>query len=222
MPLIVADGLGGHRGGDIASRFLVEQLLERVHLFAEDTLEVAKALTEIDAALVAQMLERPDLQGMGSTLAAAFVSTDTLTIINVGDSRVYLTDVQGGFRQVSIDDVPARSFQGFESDTLGLNHAGRPRSHSVTQAFGGSSPKRRQLQPHIFRMPSPKSAWSMLLCSDGLTDLVQEQALRDALSSPLLDAAKLVEMALESGGTDNISVILVRHGAGSKAQNPTG
>ncbi len=206
--LAVADGLGGHRAGEVASRFVVEELSQRAEpgsLVLEESL--TKTLRGIDTDLRNMALGTPSLHGMGSTLAAAYISASGLTIANVGDSRAYVFDSRDGLRQVSLDHVP-------QSASYERQLAGRRRTtHAITQAFGGSVSKTRPLRPHIVQLPASLPGSSLLLCSDGLSDLVDEVALIASLASERTGADALVRQALEAGGIDNISAIIVRFGS---------
>ncbi|QRM35136.1 PP2C family serine/threonine-protein phosphatase [Microvirga sp. VF16] len=212
--LAVADGLGGHRAGEIASRFLVEQLVRGVdRLPTGDSDAIVDLLKHIDFDLRGQMVEDTSLRGMGSTLAAAIITEGTLTIINVGDSRAYLYDDADGFRQVSVEDVPRAAVAiGLErvASVGSHHHTGRRATHAITQAFGGSIHRTRSLYPHIVPVPVLPDGWTLLLCSDGLTDMVGDQVLCAALHSSELKADALVAKALGAGGEDNVSVILAR------------
>ncbi|WP_180967611.1 PP2C family protein-serine/threonine phosphatase [Komagataeibacter saccharivorans] len=211
--LAVADGLGGHRAGEVASRFVVGELLRRGKPFdftREDSLFVL--LREIDADLRGQAVSMPLLQGMGSTLVAAYIAASGLTIANIGDSRAYLFDDRNGLRQVSLDHVPRSVI--YE----GQRKEGPRTTHAITQAFGGSVSRHSPLRPHILRLPPPPHELTLLLCSDGLSDLIGHDQIANALASTQVGADDLVRGALDAGGIDNVSAIvarfqMARHGA---------
>lgn len=206
--LAVADGLGGHRAGELASRFVVDELLRRAMpaSLARDE-SFADMLRKIDSDLRDQAIGVPSLQGMGSTLAAAYVSVSGLTVANVGDSRAYVFNDRDGLRQISLDDVPRPA--PYEGQPKGR----RRTTHAITQAFGGSALRSRPLRPHILRLPASRGGSSLLLCSDGLSDLVDDGGLTEALASERIGADDLVRQALEAGGIDNISAIVARFGS---------
>jgi protein phosphatase len=208
--LAVADGLGGHRAGEVASRFTIERLARFSDSLVGGKKTFSDVLVSIDAELSQQMVENSSLRGMGSTIVAALVSKETLTIANVGDSRAYVSDKLGGVRQITVDDVPQ-----FSSESTDLNaphfSGTRRMTSAITQALGGSSSRKRTLIPHLVTLPAKSDGWTLLLCSDGLSDFVEERHLYDALMSSELNAEHLVESALGSGGEDNISVILARY-----------
>ena len=216
--LAVADGLGGHRAGEVASRFVVEELLLRAqpcNLLQEERL--VGLLRGIDADLKNQTLGAPSLHGMGSTLAAAYFAVSGIIIANVGDSRAYLFDDRDGLQQVSFDHVPRSALQ----DRPPRNE--RRTTHAITQAFGGSISRHRPLRPHILHLPASRRWGSLLLCSDGLSDLVDEAGLTKALASGRIGADELVRHALEAGGNDNVSAIIARFGSfGGHSVGPGG
>lgn len=196
--LAIADGLGGHKAGEVASRYAVEQISavrEEVD-FGDDT-SVSELLDSIDRGLHHQMLEAPALFGMGTTIVLAVVTARSLTFINVGDSRGYVID-ESGLRQVTHDDVPPSS-----------STAPR-RNGAITQALGGLPP-RMQVAPHIHRSSLPAGDWSVILCSDGVTDFLSSHEIASIGRSGTADAMTLVHSALRAGGEDNISAIVARY-----------
>lgn len=137
---------------------------------------------------------------MGTTLAGAVLKADQLVTFNVGDSRCYLFSA-GQLIQLSHDDVPEQ-----END--------RPaprRSHAITQALGGTSfPV--TIEPHISADPPLALGETLLLCSDGLTDMVNQRAIESILGdarTPVESVRRLAAKAFESGGRDNLSLIVV-------------
>ena len=206
--LAVADGLGGHSAGDVASRMVIDGLLAQTANLTVGNIDgITGTIMAIDDDLKLKATSDPSLRGMGSTLAMAVVSAETITVLNVGDSRVYLSEGSDEIRQISIDDIPVRPELGLQ------NRPGdgviRRSSHLVTQALGGVNLRRTRLRPHVVNL-NTSIPWTLLLCSDGLTDFVDEIALKERIMSAGCRANDLVEMALEGGGEDNISAILAR------------
>lgn len=187
--LAVADGLGGHPGGDVASRMVTAQLARRAgSLVSEEA--VVRAVQEVNAALYDAMAARPDLAGMGSTLAALVVCEASLVWCNVGDSQAFVWDPPY-LVQLSVDDVP----QG-------------PVTGRVTQTMGGLS-SFAGVDPHAgtekLRFPG-----RYLLCSDGLTKIFQPRELEDAMAGPALRlAGAIAAEAVERGCPDDCSVVIV-------------
>jgi PPM family protein phosphatase len=205
--LAVADGLGGHRGGAVASRMVVEGLAARasdLEIGRSDS--VAAAIMAIDDDIRLRATSDPSLSGMGSTLAMAVISANALKFVNVGDSRIYLSHNFDELRQISIDDVPAAP-----KSEAGVGTIVHRRSHRITQALGGQRLRRSPLRPHIHDI-ALSMPWTLLLCSDGLTDYVDEAKMRERIASPSCSATDLIELALSGGGGDNVSAVLARCG----------
>lgn len=199
-PLVVAvaDGLGGHPGGDVASALVARRIAS---LGPAMTSEVAvrDALNACNRAVyqAAGGDEGGDLAAMGTTVAGVVVQPDSLLVFNVGDSQVYVADGDG-LRQVSVDDSPPHP-------------AGRSTS-LVTQCLGGS-PAFRAVDPHVTEVPvAPGERY--LICSDGLTDPVPTDVLDEVLREhdDGQAAFELWKAAIEAGGPDNITVAVVRVG----------
>ena len=186
--LAVADGMGGHVGGEVASRYAAKRLAGgRVSANAGD---LRKRLGMINAELYETMKTVPSLLGMGTTVAGLVLSAQRVLWFNVGDSRIYRHRGRR-LEQLSVDDVPPG-----------------PRSGFITQTLGGS-PVFVPITPHIGEgdlvLPS---RW--LLCSDGLTDMVRDADIQRALSARDEEAVHaLFAAAMRAGGADNISIVLV-------------
>jgi protein phosphatase len=204
----VADGMGGHAGGEVAARTAIDALQQQFgrHPSAEG---LAEAVRQANMAVWERAHEQSDLRGMGTTLtAAALVSTaagDRLVMANVGDSRSYrLRD--GDLTQLSHDHSVAEELvdRGQLSEAEAAIH---PHRHILTRALGVSS----EVDPDIWEM-APREGDRYLLCSDGLTNEVTETRIAKLLRStadPQEAADKLVQMALDNGGNDNITVVVL-------------
>jgi len=191
VTVAVADGMGGHRGGAEASRHALAVLLA----MGADLREALWAAAE---ALRARSGEDPALRGMGTTVVGLRVLPDgNATVFNVGDSRAYRL-VEGYLGQLSIDDRPAPA----TPENRGV----------VTQSLGGD--RVVALDPHLHEVrlvPGDR----LLLCSDGLHDMVPDDAIAECLRLPALEAAAaLLTAALEAGGQDNVSLAVVDVHAG--------
>jgi serine/threonine protein phosphatase PrpC len=196
-PLVVAvaDGLGGHPGGEHASAMVVRQLARLGPVL--DSEEAIRDTLEACNRVVYEAAARdPDLACMGTTVAGIVLTEDRVTTFNVGDSRVYVHG-PAGLRQVSVDDSPPLA-------------PGERSTHIVTQTLGGSD-ELVAVDPHL--TSSPLSAGSRyLLCSDGLTDLVDTEVIGEIMGRHE-DGRAAFEMwkaAIEAGGVDNITVAVVR------------
>lgn len=186
---LVADGLGGHAGGDVASHMVTSQMARRTeHLSSEEAM--AQALGEVNSMLYDAMSARPDLSCMGATLAGLVVGAEWLGWCNIGDSVAFVWD-SPYLVQLSLDDVPAGPVTG-----------------RVTQTLGGLE-SFTAIEPHVgsemFRFPA-----RYLLCSDGLTKIFEVPELEDAMAAPALRlASSLLEETVERGRPDDCSVIIV-------------
>jgi serine/threonine protein phosphatase PrpC len=192
-PLLVAvaDGMGGHAGGEVASRYAIKRLA--FETFAGGEPDVAVALAEINAEIYQSMLAAPSLRGMGTTVAGLLLMAGCAIWFNIGDSRVYR--YRGGkLGQISIDDVP-----------------GGPRTGGLTQSLGGWH-SFAPIAPHIgaedLAIPS---RW--LVCSDGLTDMLSDAEIERAMAAGDEEALRaLFTQAMAAGGEDNISIVVVSVG----------
>ncbi|MFF4799211.1 PP2C family protein-serine/threonine phosphatase [Streptomyces sp. NPDC001351] len=196
-PLVVAvaDGLGGHPGGDVASA-LVARRVASIGPALDDEDAVRAALNACNRAVYQAAAEGSELTAMGTTVAGIVVRPGSLLIFNVGDSRV-LTASRDGLRQLSTDDSPPLA-------------PGRRTTSLVTQCLGGS-PDYRAISPHVTTAPlSPGDRY--LVCTDGLTDPlttdVIEELLRDHDDGRA--AFELWKAAIAAGGPDNITLAVVR------------
>ena len=169
---------------------------------ADDCRDVAcwtEALLHVNDGLYDLMVRDPHLRGFGTTVVGAALSPDGLLHFNVGDSRAYHFSADQLIR-LSEDDVPA--------GTTGPR-PGRS-NHGVTQCLGGTFGP-GLLDPHVSTKPPLRRHETLLLCSDGLTDMVAEtdieQALRIAVE-PETCVMRLLQLALDGGGEDNISIIV--------------
>jgi protein phosphatase len=183
---LLADGIGGHVGGEIAAAVAIA-IMRPVMAGLRTDHDVATALTTTNAALYLAMSRAPELLGMGTTVAGVVLQGGEALAFNVGDSRIYLFN-RSGLSQVSTDDAEG---------------------HFLTQCLGGSQVQ-VPLEPHVVRVPF-EAGTTMLLCSDGLTDMLSDaeiaQVLKQGASDP---AAALVDAALAAGGHDNVSAIVIQ------------
>jgi serine/threonine protein phosphatase PrpC len=196
-PLVVAvaDGLGGHPAGEVASALVARQLAQAGPLLdSQDS--VREALHACNRAVHAAAARDPALTTMGTTVAGVVVTADAVRAFNVGDSRVYAAD-PGGVRQLSTDDRPA-------GDILV--------TATVTQTLGGSD-ELTAVDPHLVTSPLSDDT-RYLICTDGLTDPVPRHVLDEVLRQHDDGRAvfELWKAAIEAGGPDNITVALVRVG----------
>jgi protein phosphatase len=189
----VADGLGGHRAGEVASRLAVEEVLAAAPgLATADAL--AATYQRIHARLLKAAAGRPERSGMATTLATVVVNDATAIVGNVGDSRVYYVE-PGLVEQLTTDDV------------------GPGESGALLQVLGGRPGTR--MDPQVTTVPLEPGG-RFLLCSDGLHGCVAGPRLRALLADgdPVAAVDGLAGAALEAGGPDNLSICLLLPDAG--------
>lgn len=207
---VLADGMGGARAGERASRLAVETVAETV-LFAQrrDSQVLLSAVEEANRRVMEAAQSDATLEGMGTTLVAALDMGEELSIASVGDSRAYLLD-GGGLRVITDDQTWVNEVGrplGLDEESL-RNH---PMRHVLTMAIGASA----SLTINYYAVPlHPRTL--MLMCSDGLHGVVEagqlEQILRSGIDGGSLEEVcqRLVAAAKEAGGPDNVTVVLVR------------
>jgi len=203
----VADGMGGHRGGEVASRLAVETLGARAPLFTTE--DLIEAVRDVNATIVTRAGEDADLAGMGTTLCVmSLVTTDDqerLAVANVGDSRVYLFS-EGELEQLTEDHslVAGLVREGHLSEEEAAVH---PQRNILTRALGID----RGVQVDAWEV-LPFAGDRFLLCSDGLFNEVSENQIAGVLrrlADPTDAARELVRLANDGGGRDNITVVVV-------------
>ena len=195
---LVADGLGGHAAGEVASRYAAQRLSTAVTGLGNNEQAISDCLQQINAEIQEEMQTYPHQIGMGTTVAGLIITPEGIVAFNVGDSRIYRYH-ENHLDQVSIDDTPEAIY--------GLT--GLFRSHIITQCLGGLD-NGQEIEPHI--VPQPLETGCLyLLCSDGLTDMVNLPDLETSLSDDLQQTAiTLFKKAMFAGGNDNFSIVLVR------------
>jgi serine/threonine protein phosphatase PrpC len=157
-------------------------------------------MRRINTDMQTEMRSHPNQAGMGTTVAGLIITPAGITAFNVGDSRIYRWRQQR-LLQVSTDDTPEAVYFGV-ADTLF-------RSHIITQCLGGLEPH-RELEPHLVTHALAEEEL-YLLCTDGLTDMLNRQRLEASLAEDLSETTyRLFGQAMAAGGSDNISIILAR------------
>jgi PPM family protein phosphatase len=206
---IVADGLGGHNAGEVASAVAVHEVHEHVLESLAKGGPPERVLRESVFVAHRRIQERaeidPELTDMGTTIVMALWNRDHFLICHVGDSRAYLI-VDGRIRPLTTDHSFIAEWlrEGVITPAEARIHVAR---HGLTMAVGVDE----EIEPVIACLPWDRSGW-LLLCSDGLTDMVEDQELLDIIAQaedPQAACDRLVAQANEKGGKDNISVLLV-------------
>jgi PPM family protein phosphatase len=201
----VADGVGGHVAGEVASQVAIGALASLDKCWLEDPLADALQQAVMSGneriAFVAEC--RPELSGMGTTLTAVAVDGETLTVANIGDSRTYLFR-GGALRQLTRDDSLVQEL--IEGGRISPEEArDHPRGSLVLKALDGDRSRRPTITTEAARVGD-----RLLLCSDGLSDMVDDAAISEALRIESREACaeRLLRLALDAGGRDNISLVL--------------
>lgn len=203
--LIVADGMGGHNAGDLASRYTVESMVEYIEK-AEEKRPIPLLSCAIHYAndlVLEKARSDKTLEGMGTTVVAATMKDDYLYIANVGDSRLYLIDqeIEQITRDHSLVEEMIRVGELQRKDAKS-----HPDRNVITRAIGVRSPVRID----FFDVKMEKGD-RILLCSDGLTNMVEDEEILHIVKkcASLKEAAqRLITEANKNGGKDNISVVL--------------
>jgi protein phosphatase len=216
--MVVADGMGGHAAGEVASRLAINSLV-RLALDTPDWVlrfdEAGMTSKVMDRAVerarqIKDILIRvadhdPGLRGYGTTLALAWSVGKDLFVLHVGDSRVYLFR-QGKLQQLTRDHTVAQDLveTGFIAQTQVAEHFFR---HHLSQCLNDSAAKVQPEVQHIELQDGDR----ILLCSDGLTDMIDNQAINAILDrsvSAQTACSELIKSALAAGGRDNVTAIV--------------
>jgi protein phosphatase len=220
---IVADGMGGHNAGEVASQMAVEtitQFIERTRdpddctwPFELDPTVSFNANRVMNAMLLANRRvfhegeAREEYNGMGTTATVALIQGSHLTVGGIGDSRLYSL-LGGDFVQLTVDDSWVARMVANDPSLTRADLAASPLRNALTNVIGA----REQTSARVTeRVLTPGEL--LLLCSDGLHSLVEDEVIRQILlDHPMEPAADaLVAAALERGGRDNITVLIVRY-----------
>jgi PPM family protein phosphatase len=205
--LIVADGMGGHRGGATASRLASETV--KAQYLGSETGDVATALREAveraNSRVYSEAQTNPDLRGMGTTTSALVVRGNQGWFAHVGDSRIYL--IRGNEIKQLTDDhslVATMVREGLLTTEEAETH---PRRNVLQRSIGVGEEVEIDIRGPI----EVRENDVFVLCSDGLHGLVKEEEIREIAKLPLLQAAdEFVKRALERGAPDNITVIVAK------------
>ena len=218
--LVVCDGMGGANAGNVASRFAAQVFTESIKaeltrpLDAKERQELmAHALEEANQTVFSLAGRQPEFRGMGTTLVAALVQGGEATVLNVGDSRAYLFDGEN-LRQLTEDHsyVEEMRRQGRITAEVARTH---PQKNLITRAVGVEP----AVEGDLFEVALRKNE-VLLLCSDGLSGMAEDQQIAAAIKNAktlALAGDALLNLAMECGGRDNITVALFTRGAEEEA-----
>ncbi|WP_219415881.1 PP2C family protein-serine/threonine phosphatase [Pseudonocardia nigra] len=203
--LALADGMGGHAAGEVASSLVIAALAPLDEDDPGDDLlaELRDATVQGNAAITQHVADAPDLEGMGTTLTAILFAGSRLGLVHIGDSRAYqLRD--GIFTQITKDDTFVQSLidEGRITEEEAHTH---PQRSLLLRAITG-----QDVDPSL-TIREARAGDRYLLCSDGLSGVVSDETLADTLRSyhdPRECADRMIELALRGGGPDNITCIV--------------
>ena len=202
--LALADGMGGHAAGEVASQLMIAAL---AHLDDDepggDLLgKLEHAVHEGNSAIADQVELNPDLDGMGTTLTAILFAGDRLGMVHIGDSRGYLLR-DGELAQITKDDTFVQTLVDEGRITAEEAHS-HPQRSLIMRALTG-----HEVEPTLI-MREAREGDRYLLCSDGLSDPVSHETILEALKIPDVAASadRLIELALRGGGPDNVTVVV--------------
>jgi len=208
---VVADGMGGHNAGEVASAMAIKMLGDAQKAGVADANQLSEVIKQINKAIFQASADQTDQRGMGTTLTALALTPSnrnsevSVSVANIGDSRTYLLR-NGEFRQVSVDHSYVQELvsEGLITKEEARTHA---RRNIVTRALG--------IEPNV-----AVDTWTLplingdryILCSDGLVDEVTDEAIEQCVKQPISPqklADQLVVIANQNGGRDNITVVVV-------------
>ena len=204
---LVADGMGGHKAGEYASRFTVEKIVETISESdqTEPVAALKEALTEANRCLMEEANLDAAKSGMGTTLVAATVIGDRLHVANVGDSRLYLINHEA-IRQITRDHSLVEEMVRLgEMDKADAKD--HPDKNIITRAVGVAP----ALSVDFFEVRL-KPDETILMCSDGLTNMIEDEEIKRIVLGQrdiVEKAEKLIDAANGNGGKDNITVVLI-------------
>ncbi len=202
--LALADGMGGHAAGEVASQLVIAAL---AHLDDDEPggdllAKLEAAVHAGNAAIAAQVEMEPELEGMGTTLTAILFDGNRIGLAHIGDSRGYLLR-DGELTQITKDDTFVQTLVDEGRITREEAHS-HPQRSLIMRALTG-----HEVEPTL-TMREARAGDRYLLCSDGLSDPVSDETIREALQIPdVAEAAyRLIELALRGGGPDNVTVVV--------------
>ncbi len=219
---IVADGIGGHQAGEVAAQLTIDTLVQRLLSYqgGDPLPDIQSAIIEAGRVVSAAAHAQKERSGMGSTVALVMIVGSQLYSAHVGDSRIYL--LRGGrLQQITIDHTWVQ--EAVDYDIIGPDEVrGHPHAHILRRHIGGDQLPEPDTRMRLKDGESDRQGLAnqghtlrkgdrILLCSDGLTDLVEDQEIRRGLAAfePEEGVEFLTQLALERGGDDNITMIIL-------------
>ncbi|MCI8489212.1 MAG: Stp1/IreP family PP2C-type Ser/Thr phosphatase [Lachnospiraceae bacterium] len=203
---LVADGMGGHNAGEYASKHTADTIAEVAGASTRTDPEwiLEEAIQAANKELIEQAEADMSLWGMGTTVVAAVISEGWIYVANVGDSRLYL--INDSIRQITRDHsyVEEMVRRGRIDRAEARKH---PNKNIITRAVGAA----KEIEIDFFKT-CIQPGDEILLCSDGLTNMIEDEEIRRIVKGqrdPVEKAEKLIEAANQNGGKDNITVVII-------------
>jgi protein phosphatase len=220
---VVADGIGGHRAGEVASSLAVETIVSVIERTTDSDYPgmLGRAVSEAARVIAERAKSHPDYHGMGTTCAIALIANRRLYTTYLGDSRLYL--LRGGsLQQTSVDHTWMQA--AIEHNLITREEArNHPNRHVVLRHLGDDPDEQPDFRLRLSDDETPEQSKenqglelgpgdTVLVCSDGLTDVVEDAAIERVLGGHAPQAAvdELILLARQAGGPDNITVIVIR------------
>jgi len=207
---LVADGMGGHKAGDYASKCAVETIIEMCSKSKGKKMitAISDAVNEANTRIRRKAMEDENMVGMGTTMVLSTINDNVLTVANVGDSRLYVISADKTIVQITRDHslVEEMVRMGGIDRVSARNH---PDKNIITRAIGATG----NVNIDFFEV-NLKDGDTILMCSDGLSNMIEDKdILKIVTSNDNLETAAgdLISTANENGGSDNISVVLIRY-----------
>jgi len=220
---IIADGMGGHQAGDVASQMatsiMEEQWNQKNKLHSPEETEnwLSTVISEINHSIYSHGMQKEEFQGMGTTAVIAICTEEFLTIAHIGDSRCYMLSGTR-FNQITEDHSLVNEL--VRSGQISKDDAEQhPRKNVLLKALGTEE----LITPDMESM-SWEPGNKLLLCSDGLTNKVSDEELEDLISSEKKIeeiGGNMIQLANDRGGEDNISLIIIHYNSPSKVGENT-
>lgn len=202
---IVADGMGGHKAGDYASSYCVKRFIELASSIQEPhiVLLLGKIIEQINEEIYEFAREHEDFAGMGTTIVVAVIEEQTMYVMNIGDSRLYV--IGDEIVQITMDHSYVEELirNGVDKELV-KNH---PEKHKITRAVGAE----KKVKPDFFEVSLNEND-KVLLCSDGLTNMVDDDEIMEIVQEEKIAeniVNRLITRANFYGGRDNISAVLI-------------
>ncbi len=207
--MVVSDGMGGHKAGSVASFLVVSAIkdyAQKHDMFENPSRMIKNAISYANEIVYLQACSHKDRAGMGATVVVAVGKGRKAYIGNLGDSRAYVIN-QNGILQITEDHSYVNELvkNGVLTPEEAKEH---PKKNEILKAIGVAN----GVFPDVFEI-SLKSSDKLLLCTDGLTNMVEDEAISDIINSKDDNETvltKLIDLANQNGGTDNITVVVKR------------